>query len=141
MRTLFLAGLFLAATLGAVQANGLPAPTGRYPVGFRTFELKDTSRVNAPASREAPRVIASYIFYPAVAGANADRAYIADPDLLIPSMARNFHLNEQSLAPWREARAHSAPDAAPAKGHFPVVIFSHGLPVYALQSTALIEEI
>lgn len=141
MRAFLLAGLFFAATPGISHAGDLPSPTGRYPVGLRAFELHDPSRTNAPASREAPRAIASYIFYPAAPGAKAGRSYITDADILIPSMARNFHYDVESLARLRDARAHSAENAAPAPGHFPVVFFSHGLPLYALQSTTLLEEV
>jgi hypothetical protein len=56
-------------------------------------------------------------------------------------MARNFHYDVASLSDLRDARAHSVEDSLPAAGHFPIVFFSHGLRLYALQSTALLEDV
>jgi acetyl esterase/lipase len=123
------------------QADGLPVPTGPYPVGFQAFELRDLSRTNAPASDDSPRTLRAFIFYPSVSTSGPARTYLADADLTIPAMARNFHYDAASLSDLRDARAHSFQDAPSARGHFPVVFFSHGFRLYALQSTALLEEV
>jgi predicted dienelactone hydrolase len=135
------AGLFLAVTFGALRASELPAPSGPYPVGFRAFELHDPSRTNAPAATDAPRTLQAFLFYPSLHTSNPARAYLSDADLTVAAMARNFHYDAASLSDLREARAHSVKDSPPAPGRFPVVFFSHGFRLYALQSTALLEDV
>jgi predicted dienelactone hydrolase len=137
----FWASLVLAVMTARVRANELPVPTGPYPVGFRAFELRDPSRTNAPASDDSPRTIQAFVFYPSVSTSSPMRPYLSDADLAIPAMARNFHYDAASLSALRDARAHSFQDSPSARGHFPLVFFSHGFRLYALQSTALLEEV
>jgi acetyl esterase/lipase len=134
----FIDGLFAPKSGGA---NDLPAPSGRYPVGYRAFELKDPSRTNAPASADAPRTLQAFAFYPSVQTSSPLRAYLPDSELAITAMARNFRYDAASLSGLRHAHAHSVEDSPPASGHFPVVFFSHGFRLYGLQSTALLEEV
>ena len=141
MRPLFWAGLFLAVMTARAHANELPVPSGSYTVGFRAFELRDLSRTNAPASDDAPRTLQAFVFYPSVPTSSPARTYLSDADLAIPAMARNFHYDVASLSDLRDARAHSVQSSPSARGHFPVVFFSHGFRLYALQSTALLEEV
>src|SRR5262249_18346776 len=126
---------------GALRANELPAPSGPYPVGFRAFELHDPSRTNAPASNDAPRTLQAFVFYPSLHTSSPPRPYLSDADLAIPAMARNFHYDAASLSVLRDAHAHSVQDSPPAPGRFPLVFFNHGFRLYALQSTALLEEV
>jgi predicted dienelactone hydrolase len=140
-RLFFWAGLFLAVMIGCARANDLPAPSGPYSVGFRVFELRDPSRTNAPASTDAPRVLQAFIFYPSLHTSSLPRAYLPDAGLTVPAMARNFHYDAASLSDLRDARAHSVEDSLPAAGHFPIVFFSHGFRLYALQNTALLEDV
>ena len=141
MRPLFWASLFLAMMTARGGANELPVPSGPHTVGFRAFELRDLSRTNAPASDDAPRTLQAFIFYPSVPTSRPARTYLSDADLAVPAMARNFHYDAESLSDLRDARAHSVQSSPPARGHFPVVFFSHGFRLYALQNTALLEEV
>jgi predicted dienelactone hydrolase len=141
VRPVFWAGLFLAVMAAHARADELPLPSGPYPVGFRAFELHDLSRTNAPSSDDSPRTLQAFVFYPSVPTSSPARTYLSDADLTIPAMVRNFHYDAASLSELRDARAHSVQDSPSARGHFPVVFFSHGFRLYALQSTALLEEV
>jgi predicted dienelactone hydrolase len=123
------------------RAANLPAPSGPYLVGFREFELRDPSRTNSPASADSPRTLQAFIFYPSRPTSAPARVYLSDADVAVPAMARNFHYDPAALSQLRNARAHSVADAQPVAGRFPIVFFSHGFRLYALQNTALLEDV
>ena len=141
-----LADIALLSAVAWAKTTELPKPIGRYAVGYRSFEFRDDSRDQPHVEGQHPRILPAHVFYPAHAGADAvPRTYLPKDSaaMQIASLARNFDIDPAALEPLGTARAHSVPNA-PAitgAGRFPVVIFSHGLPLYPLQSTALLEDI
>jgi predicted dienelactone hydrolase len=144
--SLFRTGVLLAFALTAAPtiAATLPAPDGPYAVGFRRFELTDTSRkgIFSKDPNEA-RVLPAYVWYPAKADKTATRPYIPAVDLADngAAIARGYDdkTNVGDLSQWR---AHSVENAPVLKDHgkYPIVIFSHGYGLYALQNTVQMEE-
>ncbi|MCP5098510.1 MAG: acetylhydrolase, partial [Chloroflexi bacterium] len=129
----------------ALPVPKLPAVTGDFEVGTRTFYLVDTNReeVYTPDANDN-RELMVQIYYPAAANSAGDEAlYLPELDVAGPAIAKELelpaflftHVNLMSLAMTENA------EAASAQAPFPVIVFSHGLTGLRMQNTAMVREL
>ena len=109
-----------------------PAQMGPYPVGVRTVELIDDTRLD---DQGQPRRLVTEIWYPAAEDARGQPGYVYTLHDL---------LTEEALALLDEIPDVALPtdavrDAPPREGseRFPIVLFSHGSSGMRMQSTFL----
>jgi dienelactone hydrolase len=117
------------------EPKGLPAPTGRYPVGRASFEWVDPGRVELySANPQDRRELVVWIWYPAAPGPGAERAaYLPEP--WAPA-GQLLGLDAAGL------RSHAVADApvADEQSSYPVLVQSQsGFPPLLL--TAIAEEL
>lgn len=127
--------LHAASSSEAAGSQVLPQPDGEYAVGMRRFELIDLARER--------RVLPGYVWYPAKSGNGKGRPYLTSSETAVqgPSMARNFEYASDELDHLDRVVAQSTEGAPPARGAFPVLVFSHGYRCYPAQNTALLERL
>jgi predicted dienelactone hydrolase len=144
----------LVAVLGALAiaaiylfpVGKLPAPSGKYAVGVRTFELDDESRLGVfHAEADVPRRLLVRVWYPAEPAPGATpRRYFDEAEL--QSTARS--MGEQlGFAPMLTYLKHvrtnayeGAPLVAGAK-QLPTIFYSHGYGSFLSQNSVLMEEL
>lgn len=113
--------LALIAFLLLTSCQAVPEPTdaGPHPVGHVTITIEDAGR-----SRQVP----VHVWYPAAASAKA-RADAGVPIALLiaddEKRAKYESLLEKAPADCPTRTVHSAPDAPPADGPWPLVVYSH----------------
>lgn len=125
-----------------------PVPTGPYAVGTTVAQWTDPDRPE-PATPDPGdhRVVVAQLWYPAAAvSADAPRAqYLGrTPDearTVVEAEAASFGLPGFVVDGAVRARSNAVPDAGPADGRFPVVLFSPGSNGVRGQDTALAEEL
>jgi predicted dienelactone hydrolase len=138
----------VAASLAPITfpVPALPPPTGQHPVGVRSFELVDRSRLGVlNAAKDQPRRLLVRVWYPAANTEGIEaRPYFdaVEAKTTARSMGRLFSF-EPFIAYMRHGRTNSfekAPlltDAA----DLPTVIYSHGYTAFLSQNTALMEDL
>ena len=118
----------------------LPAPSGRYPVGRRSFDWTDSGRPDPWAPGKGPRRLSVWLWYPAADGPGTS----GSPAPYAPGAWGQLHLPapvgiaETSFA---EVRTHARSDVPPAAGRFPVVVLEPGLGLAAPQYQSLAEDL
>jgi hypothetical protein len=140
--------LIVSAFFGAAFGQtGLPAPTGKFPVGRHMLLWSDPSRpedVGPTAGK--PREVAAYVFYPAVASGTHVEYY---PGLAgLENAADTRILRLQFGGAWKavtsgtiQTNACEAPQMPPGRTKFPVLIFSPGGQAPALAYQLQLEEL
>jgi predicted dienelactone hydrolase len=126
-----------------VPVFALPAPTGPYGIGTRTYHWVDPTRPDVfTADPDDRRELVVQLWYPADPGPSAPRApYVEDAGVLGP-LARLMGLPEFALRHFEYVRTHAVPDAPVAgEGRYPVLLFSHGRGGYRQHNTAQVEEL
>jgi predicted dienelactone hydrolase len=141
------AGVLVLAVATALPALvpvfALPAPTGPYGIGTRTYHWVDTARPDVfTADPDDRRELVVQLWYPAETDPSAPRApYLQDAGVLGP-LARLMGLPEFALRHFAHVRTHAVPDAPVAgAGRYPVLLFSHGRGGYRQHNTAQVEEL
>src|SRR6185436_3554716 len=130
-------GMRELAAWQATRDRTLPAPTGPFAVGRRSFAWRDTTRADplAPDST-AKRELFAWVWYPAARGAARVAPYL--PPAWIDALVR-------APRTQRLDRVHShaldAPPLANAPAEFPVLIFSPGLGNLPTNYTSLLEDV
>jgi len=118
----------------------LVAPTGRHPVGRRTFTWTDRGRTDPLAPNRGPRRLSVWLWYPAASGVGRS----GPPAPYAPGGWRQLHLpapvgiGETGFA---KLRTHSRSNAPVAAGRFPVVVLEPGLGFAAPQYQSLAEDL
>lgn len=118
----------------------LVAPSGRHPVGRRTFDWTDRARTDPLAPHPGPRRLSVWLWYPAARGVGGS----GSPAPYAPGAWRQLHLpapvgiGETGFA---KVRTHARSDAPPAAGRFPVVVLEPGLGFAAPQYQSLAEDL
>ncbi|MEX0298386.1 MAG: alpha/beta hydrolase family protein [Kordiimonas sp.] len=125
----------------------LPQPSGAYAIGFSELHMIDQTRNEAKTDEPNDfREFMVKVWYP------AEAHDVDDPQPYWPNadtISTHFVKELGPLAPGflfshlDQIPSHSYPEAnlAPASEPYPVLIFSHGLGVFAEQSTVLMEEL
>ncbi len=136
------------AAAWAFPVPEFPEPTGPYTVGSTVHEWTDRDRPEPatpdPADR---RRMAATLWYPARdAPSDADRApYLGrterEAGIVAAAMATDAGLPGFLLGSVPRARTRAVPDAPPAAGRFPVVLFSPGSGGVRTQNTGWAEEL
>jgi dienelactone hydrolase len=100
--------------------NELPEPTGEFAVGRVPVEITDLSRsdVLVPPGVERPRKLVVWIWYPAAASADPRSSPYLPQGWAASDTVFGAPLGTASL------RSHSHDGAAPARGQFPLLVFS-----------------
>ncbi len=139
---LWLATLALPYLLPVPQ---LPAVTGPYAIGTRTFHLIDESRgeiyTDDPADK---REIMVQVWYPAEQDAQGEPAvYFEDLDVMGPVVAERLGLPTYLLDHVNLANLDAQKDVPvlTANAPYPVLLFSHGLRSVRAQNTAMVREL
>lgn len=136
----------LAARLVLHAQPALPAPHGPFAVGRTTFFWADKSRLEDPPAAKEPRVVAAFVYYPAVAiGARAE--YF--PGLAgLESSPEADMLRRQFGGAWPDVaagkvRVNAYADAPVVASNrkLPVLVFSPGASVPALAYSIQLEEL
>ncbi|MEM1050501.1 MAG: hypothetical protein AAGI28_00260 [Pseudomonadota bacterium] len=109
----------------------LPSPSGKYAVGLRIMDLRETCQAQV------------YLWYPADSGQKGPfRPYhtMNEANAIAKGMktlgAPGFFNRHLQLV-----RTHTLIDPPMASGRFPMIVFNHGGGLYPMQSTALMEEL
>ncbi len=140
--------MFFFGASSVVAGLELPAPTGPYSVGRVSFHWIDTSRTEALAPEpRGHRELIVWIWYPAAPDTGTPSTYLdglrAVEKTLGPAMLR------KEIGPAYDAiisgsvSTYSAENAEilAAESPFPVVVFSHGVPVSGVLYTAQLEDL
>jgi predicted dienelactone hydrolase len=115
------------------------ASAGAYKVGTRIYQIEDGSRKELYSGRDEARRFMIQVWYPAEPRPGDARApWLSDAKVVAPAIARfmglpSFFLDHLALVrvpAWKDA------PAAPSKGGFPLILFSHGWNGFAAQNTA-----
>ena len=138
----------VAASLAPIMfpVSALPRPTGQHPVGVRSFELVDRSRIGVlNAVKDQPRRLLVRVWYPAANTEGIEaRPYFdkAEAKSTARSMGQLFAF-EPFLAYMRHARTNSCENAPLLAGAaaLPTVIYSHGYTSFLSQNTVLMEDL
>ena len=127
--TLSLAALATALPI-LLPVPRIPAPSGPFQVGARTFEMLDKSRREIYSGRDEPRHYMIQVWYPAEAKEDDIRApWMENAEIFAPAIATyielpSFFLDHLALA---KIPAYKDADvAAISSRKFPVILFSHG---------------
>ena len=124
----------------------LPRPSGQHPVGVRSFELVDRSRVGVlNAAKDQPRRLLVRVWYPAANTEGIEaRPYFdtAEAKTTARSMGQLFAF-EPFITYMRHGRTNSFEKAPLLTGaaDLPTVIYSHGYTAFLSQNTALMEDL
>jgi EmrB/QacA subfamily drug resistance transporter len=116
----------------------VPAPTGPYPVGTRSFELVDRSRREPGTNGRKPRSFVMQLWYPRAAGGGKHEPYM--PRKVAAFVAADGGLPVSILTRIRLA---AVSDAAPLRhaGGWPVVLFSTGYGVERQLYSGLVQDL
>jgi len=125
----------------------LPEPSGSYAVGTTEFHMVDQSRLEERTEDiNDARELMVKVWYPADVDNTAEpQPYWPNADIVSAYVVKELG----PLAPkflfthLKKIESHSFPEATIAKQEksYPVLIFSHGLGVFAEQSTVMMEEL
>ncbi|MBL8771901.1 MAG: hypothetical protein JNK30_11015 [Phenylobacterium sp.] len=135
-----------AASIVLFPVDPLPKPSGRHPVGVRSFELVDAARPGLISARpEELRRLLVRVWYPAgsVAGLKPRRYFSeAEADTTARTLGElvGFGPFFTYVKHVRTNSYEAAPLLAGATG-LPVVFYSHGYTSFLSQNTALMEEL
>ncbi len=139
----------ILAVISSIPAL-LPVPTvakpsGKYPVGTKTYVLVDTSRNEIYSGKTEPRKFMAQVWYPGMQpAAGMKPAYwMPEAKIVAPAIADyillpHFFLDHLELAK-SSAYENLSPDVK--DGPYPVLIFSHGWNGFRQQSTFLMQEL
>ena len=120
---------------------GLPAPTGRHPVGTTSLHLVDPTRTDPLAPKARPRELMVRLWYPAAPGREPLAAYQTPRASAIYAGYLNF-VNGTDYPPDLLAfPSHSRQDAPATGRRRPVVLFSPDGTSNAVDATGLHEEL
>lgn len=143
-------GLFLLTSTAAsylFPMFHLPEPSGSYAIGTTEFHMVDQSRQEERTEDPTDvRELMVKVWYPADIDNTAEpQPYWPDASIFsayfvkeLGSLAPNFLFTH-----LKKIKSHSFPEApiAQQQKSYPVLIFSHGLSVFAEQSTVMMEEL
>ncbi len=123
----------------------LAKPTGKFPIGTKTYVLVDNSRKEIYSGKEEPRKFMAQVWYPGVqpgAGMTA-AAWMPEAKIVAPAIADyillpHFFLDHLALA---KTSSYEGLQADNQNGPYPVLIFSHGWNGFRQQSTFLMQEL
>jgi len=123
----------------------LPAPSGPHPVGVRTFELEDASRLGVFTKADAPRRLLVRVWYPAEPAAGASSRYYFDSgETRTTARTMGGLLGFGPLLTYmKHVRTNAYEDAqllAGAKA-LPTIFYSHGYTSFLAQNSALFEDL
>lgn len=145
---LFLIGLVAAGpvTAWAMPVPAFPEPTGRYATGTTVLQWTDTSREEtATEDPDDQRVVVAQLWYPAASDEGERAPYFGrtpqEARTVASGLAEYFGLPGFVLDQLALARTDAVLDASPARGSFPVVLFSPELGSVRGQNTAWAEEL
>lgn len=122
-------GVLLAASLPvALPIPSLPSPSGPETIGTFTVRLADAERPEEYGERPGrPRRFVAQVWYPAIPSEDAEPLpWSEDWEVVTAGLAERMRVPSWFLGHTRYTMSHAYPDLAPARGSFPVVIYSHG---------------
>lgn len=121
----------------------LPAPTGRFDIGTTVFTITDSSRADSLMKGTRYRQLNVQLWYPVDARRGGVHArYLAEPALLPVLLGSQYYgIDSATLRTWGELTTHAWLNAAPRRGSYPILTFSHGLGVVRANYTSLVEEL
>lgn len=130
--------LALAVSTGAPAQAAPGAPTGPFQVGTVRLRAVDSSRAElSAASPSEPRRLIVQVWYPAHPTGQERRApYVLELDQVAADLAEA--VPEVALATIRTSAWIEAP---PLAGHFPLVVFSHGMNSARYFYTSLLQDL
>ena len=129
----FVAAAMVAASLvfcWALPMFKLPSPTGRYPVGTRTFHFTDRKRQEMhQGAKLGHREVVAQLWYPAATGKHAKAVYRKKKETTLRS-------SYQAVL-----KTHSLQDAPMAAGRLAVIVLNSGWFSFRNRSTFMTQEL
>lgn len=122
----------------------LPEPTGPFSVATYSTTWTDTTRDETFTPEEDYRRLVVQVWFPIPCQMKDEGlAYIDDPELRIPAIAKQLRLPRSLIRHFEEVRTNAvaAQRGAEQNQVFPVILFSHGLSGMRFQNTSIIEEL
>ena len=134
------------APLYLFPVTDLPPPSGKFPVGTRSFELSDASRPGIfSAEDSAPRRLLIRAWYPATTiSGSTPRPYFTDKEAQTTATGLGRLMGAPFLFQYLKHSMTNSHQDAPLLAnaeHLPTLIYSHGYTSFAGQNTALMEEL
>lgn len=126
---LFLLGI-IASSQNSEQINFLPKPDGKFQVGHKTFELKDSTRTDL-YHKVSKRVVTFEVWYPAEDNRKSSENYFGNKVLLKNMLEQAYnHLDSTEIMNMSRFQINAKKDARPNRKHkYPLIIFSPGMGV------------
>lgn len=143
-------GLVTGGTVAAVTlpVPVFPAPPGPFPVATTVTQWSDPDREDTATAQAGDlRTVVVQFWYPALPGSPDQRRaqYLGrtreEADIVADGVAGYLGMPALVLDGPTRARTHAVPEAAPAAGRFPIVLFSPGLGGVRTQNTAWAEDL
>jgi predicted dienelactone hydrolase len=139
-------GVLAVAALIMFPVWPLPKPSGKFPVGVRSFEIVDASRPGVFLAKPGqPRRLLVRVWYPAGAVSGLrQRPYFTDREARTTGRSVGEAVGFPPLLSYlKYVRTNSYENAplAPGARRLPVVIYSHGYTSYLGQNTVLMEHL
>jgi predicted dienelactone hydrolase len=133
-------GLGVWLGIAHTRSVTLPSPTGQYAVGRIAFDWTDQSRADPFSTALTHRELPVWVWYPSLSPPRAETVPYLPPQWV------QLYGKENGIGSWLQqnpnrVRAHAVPDAPPAQGRYPVLVFEPGLGKKPRDYTALLEDL
>ena len=135
--SLVLLAVFTALPI-LLPVPSIPASSGPYPVGTRTYELTDNSRQELYSGKEGARRFQIQVWYPSELSPSDQRApWMANAEIFAPAIATYIHMPSFFLDHLAMVKMPAYRDSkvAPATERYPLILFSHGWNGFNAQNT------
>lgn len=129
----------------AAPVPAFPTPTGPHPVGTTVLQWTDTRPETATPDPDDHRTVVAQIWYPAATTNGEHAPYLGrtpqEAKTVAEGLAQYVGLPGFTLDSLALARTAAVLDATPARGRFPLILFSPGLGGVRGQNTVWAEDL
>ena len=126
-----------------IPLKNLNKPTGKYPVGTKSFHFKDFNRPDWDNETSSNfRELMVRVWYPANYNSNSKKAnYVENISAISEAIHEGFAVPMFLLKNIAKIECNSLEAPEPIKNKFPLILFSHGFGGLKIQNTTQVEEL